>query len=265
MNELVFLAYIGLLGLALGSFFSMAEYRIATRTKGAFFGRSVCPKCSKQIKASHLIPLIGFLIQKGKCKNCNERISSKYIAIEAVTALALIVVASQNMPALESFESLAVFAKQNSKLLISLTATSVLIFLGYYDYFHKIILDRVAFPAIALLTILIPFNPAVSTTEALVGGGVGISFFLIQILISKGKWVGGGDMRIAAIMGIVLGWQQLLVALFLSYCIGTATCIPLLIKGKRNMEIPFAPLLAFGAILTIAFGDIILDWYLRLI
>jgi prepilin signal peptidase PulO-like enzyme (type II secretory pathway) len=271
MTTTYIIANIGVFGLLIGSFFSCLEYRIANKKKGAIFGRSTCPHCNRVISSIYLIPILGFFFQKGKCIHCKEQISQRYLIIELFTAISFMVAAIGTMKVPDMSNDLTrnilLFADVNTHLFYVLFATASLVFLAYYDSQHKLILDRVALPTIAFLTIFSKYNVDISLKEGLIGAAIAVGFFLIQIIISKGKWMGGGDLRIAAIMGVLLGWKLVLLALFLSYAIGAIISLPILFKDKKETshEVPFAPFLAIGTVITLAWGSDIIDWYINLL
>lgn len=269
MASLIFIIYIGTLGLIIGSFFGALEYRIKSQKPGIFFGRSLCPYCNRVIKTIHLVPIIGYLLQKGRCEHCHKKISEKYLIIELTTATAFVLVATTNMkiPELTSthLQNLLEFLQINTHLFTILFSSTVLIFLAYYDALHKIVLDRIAIPAIIILIILIPYNQNLTYTSAFEGAIIATSFFLFQIIISRGRWLGGGDLRISAIIGLTLGTALTITALFLSYLLGAIINLPKVFKGQSKQAVAFAPYLAAGTIITLIWGNKILNWYLNLI
>jgi prepilin signal peptidase PulO-like enzyme (type II secretory pathway) len=134
----------------------------------------------------------------------------------------------------------------------------------FYDLLYKEIPDRFSIPAIAIAIaggLLLGLTPPLS----MLIGGVGIfAFFALQLVISKGKWIGGGDLRLGALMGILLGWKLGLIALIAAYLFGSIVSIILLLKKKatRKSAIAFGPFLVIGIILAIFYGNQILEWYL---
>ncbi len=238
--------YILLIGLIVGSFLSMLIPRLHNGETGIFFGRSHCAKCKHTLGAVNLIPVFSFLIQRGKCAFCSARISAIYPIIEITTSLTFLALSFQ-----ENF-------------IINAILFSILIFIFFYDFLYQEIHDAVMIPGIlfALISSII-FGTIQSSA---LGAVIGISFFGIQWLISKGKWLGSGDIRIGAFMGLMLGWQLTLVAIMSAYLLGTIYSLYLLAtkQASQKTAIPLGPFLSLGTALAFFYGDVIIDRYLNL-
>lgn len=240
----------GILGLILGSFFSMLIPRLHHEEKGILTGRSKCPNCKKKLQAQDLIPLLSYLINKAKCRHCKKTINSWYPFSEALTAL--------------SFVGLYILVQDPLLWLHHAAYLSVLLFIFLYDLRYKEIHDIVLLPAIGLALVATFFytNPA----NYLLGGLIGFSAFALQYFISKGKWIGSGDMRIGAFIGLMLGWQLTLVAIITAYILGSVVGITLLTskKAKGKSTLPLGPFLVTGSIIAFIWGQNLLEWYLNL-
>ena len=134
-----------------------------------------------------------------------------------------------------------------------------------YDLRWYLILDKVTIPAmiiVFILNLLLGFN----LWNLLVSGIIGGSFFLLQFVVSKGKWIGGGDIRLGLLMGLSLGWPQVMLAIFLGYIIGSIVSIFLILlkKKKWGSQIPLGIFLSTGTIIALLWGERILDWYLNI-
>lgn len=246
------------IGIAFGSFLTMLIPRIYKEESGIFLGRSHCFACKKQLKARDLIPVFSYLWNRGKCRFCKQSISTLYPLIEITTGVVFALI-YWKFP----FESVSELPLTAFYLLISL----ILIFTFFYDLKYLEISDRILIPGIVIAIIgALSFGVTPNITSALIGMAIGVSFFLIQILISRGKWVGGGDIRIGAFMGALLGWQMVLAALVISYIIGSIVTIPLLLIGKEKLgnKVPLGPFLVTGTFVTIFAGEQIINWYLNL-
>lgn len=245
MNNL-FLFYSAIIGLIVGSFLSMLIPRLHNGEAGIFFGRSQCSKCKYQLCAINLIPLISFLLQKGKCTFCHAKISSVYPIIELSTAITFITLSFR-----ENF-------------IINAILFSILLFIFFYDLLYKEIHDAVMIPGIvfAVISAIILGN----LESSLFGALIGIAFFGLQWLISKGKWLGSGDIRIGAFMGLMLGWQLTIVAIMSAYLLGTIYSLYLLARKKATEKtaIPLGPFLSLGTALAFFYGESIIDRYLNL-
>ena len=240
-----FSIYAFLIGLIVGSFLSMLIPRLHNEESGIFFGRSHCAKCKHKLGAANLIPLISFLVQKGKCAFCDKKISVIYPLIELTSALTFLALSYQ-----ENF-------------IINAILFSILIFIFFYDFLYQEIHDVVMIPGILLALIFSIYLGNVET--ALLGSAIGILFFGLQWIISKGKWLGSGDIRIGAFMGLILGWEMTLVAIMISYLLGSIYSIYLLAtkQASKKTAIPLGPFLSLGTAIAFFYGEAIIDCYLN--
>lgn len=238
-------ALVLVIGLIFGSFLSMLIPRIYKKENGIFFGRSHCPFCKKILHPRDLIPIASYLINRAKCRFCKKKISAIYPIIEFTTGIIFLLIYVK-------------FPYPQS--LIYFPLSLALIFTFFYDLKYLEISDIILLPSILFALILGPED----IKSKLIGIAIGTGFFLIQILISKGKWVGAGDIRIGALIGAILGWQMTLIALILSYITGSIISIGLLMtkKKKIDQQIALGPFLVTGTFLTIFLGEKILNWYL---
>jgi len=252
---LVFYFLFFLLGLAVGSFLNVVISRLKTR-ESILKIRSHCPFCQKKLNWYELIPILSFVIQRGKCRKCGKRISWQYPLIELVTGLAFLLILNFQFPI------------SNFQILIStcclLLVSCFLIILFVYDLKHYLVPDKIIYPAIVLMFGFRILNQFLNYLIAsIIAGG----FFLAIILISRGKWMGAGDIKIGILMGLVLGTEKTLAALFLAFLVGAFISFVLLILRKKTLksEIPFAPFLTGATFITLLWGDILIKWYLDLI
>lgn len=241
--------FVVILGLILGSFLSMLLPRLHYGEQGIVAGRSQCPHCKNVLRARDLIPLISFVLLKGRCHACKNRIAFWYPLIELTSAL--------------SFLALFLYVQNDSLFLWLTPHIFVLLFIFFYDLRYKEIHDYVMIPGIAyafFATIWIG-NPL----SSLIGAGIGISFFGLQYLVSRGRWIGSGDIRIGAFMGLFLGWPMILLGIMLSYIIGSVISIGLLLSKNATGKtaVPLGPFLVMGTTLVFFCGDRILDYYLQ--
>lgn len=260
-----------ILGTAIGSFLSVVLYRTRHNEKGIFLSRSLCPACRKKIKWIHLIPIFSWLFLRGKCAYCGKPISSHYLVLEIATGLLFLFTFLkwnfiQTVPSITNPEFLNYLIDWGifQTYIFYLIEFSLLIAIFFYDLMYKLIPDRFSIPAIAIGAAygLIVGTP--TPLNMLIGGASIALFFILQFLLSRGTWIGGGDIRVGAIVGILLGWEKGLVALILAYLIGAAFSLILLAQKKiqRKSAIPFGPFLITGILISIFFGNQILEWYL---
>ncbi|MAF13474.1 MAG: prepilin peptidase [Parcubacteria group bacterium] len=240
-----------LFGLASGSFLNVVILRLGTK-KSFLGGRSHCPNCKKIISWYDNIPVLSFLILKARCRQCDKKISWQYLVIEIATAL-IFVLLYFNFGLSFKFFSYVVFV-------------SFLIIIFVYDLKHYLILDKVSLPAM-VVAFVANLILGLSLFNLIIGALIGGGFFAAQYFISKGKWVGGGDIRLGILMGLILGWQLLLVALFLAYLIGAIFGLSLIALNKKKMssQVPFGPFLTVATLVSLIYGQVILNWYLRLL
>ncbi len=257
------------LGAGLGSFLSVVIYRTRHEIAGIFLGRSQCTHCKKPLVAIDLLPIISYVGLQGRCRYCKNKISPLYVWIEIISGLVctllyfkypfLNVELSTILPIING----PLFLEFIRYELISLS----LIAIFFYDLLYQEIPDIFTYTGIVLALIgnLISGNPL--PQNYITGAAFGAIFFEIQILVSRGKWVGTGDVILGLLMGIVLGWEKLILALFLAYLIGAIFSIGLLIakKASAGSKIPFAPFLVTGTILSVLFGSQLIDWYIKIL
>ena len=241
----------GIFGLFFGSFLSMLIPRLHTGEKGIFFGRSHCPHCKTDLKAHDLIPLVSYLWLKGHCRQCKEKISFWYPVTELTTAL--------------TFGLLFFYVQSWTLFTWYALHFLVLLFIFFYDLRYKEIHDGVMLPSIvfAFIASVAIGNPL----SSLLGAAVAVSFFGLQYLLSRGRWIGSGDLRIGAFMGLLLAWPMTLTALLASYIIGSLVSLLLLASKNATPKtaVPLGPFLLLGTMLTFFFGDFLVDFYLKLL
>ncbi|MDI6791287.1 MAG: prepilin peptidase [bacterium] len=246
-------------GTIVGSFLNVCIYRLPRNQSIVKPRRSHCPNCGETIKAVENIPLISFLWLKGKCCYCGAGISWRYPAVELLTGLIYLLVGWK--------------LGLSYYLVFPLFFVSALIAITFIDLEHFLILDKITYPSIiiGLLATKIPGQTPdwqISFWPALIGmvvGGGAIYFLLVISPFIFGKeGMGGGDVKLAALMGVFLGWQKVFLALFFGAAIGSVVGLSLIGLGraKRGEYIPFGPFLALGALVVLLQGDEIIRWYL---
>lgn len=261
-----------ILGTAVGSFLSVVVYRMDKSEKGIFMSRSMCPACKKHIKWPHLIPIFSWIFLRGKCAYCGNRISFHYLALELLTGVLFLLaflkwnfVHSTATLADPNFFYYTIDWQTLQIFLFYIIEFGFLMAIFFYDLLHQEIPDKLSLPAIAIAIVsgLLFQNPA--PLDMLIGGGGILAFFLLQFLISRGIWIGGGDLRLGALIGILLGWKLGLLAIVIAYITGSLFSLYLLARKKvtRKSAIPFGPFLVSATVISIFWGEKILEWYLR--
>ncbi|KKQ27440.1 MAG: Type 4 prepilin-like protein leader peptide-processing enzyme [Candidatus Magasanikbacteria bacterium GW2011_GWC2_37_14] len=250
------LIYIFIIGLCFGSFLNALVYRI--HEKKSLWTRSACPNCQKEIIWYDNIPVFSFLFLKGKCRNCHNKISWQYPLVELALGILFLV------PTL-------FISYPDLKILISLLVQWLIIFdlafIFLYDYKYQEILDLSIWPLVIFLFDFNYFFEVFSIVNMLIAVAIGGGFFLLQYLISRGRWIGGGDIILGVLMGVILGWPNILLALFIAYILGGIVGVILLLLKKKqaNSEIPFGTFLVIGTLVAMWWGNRIVEWYLGLI
>lgn len=234
-------------GLVIGSFLNVCIFRLP-EGESLFAPRSYCPSCHKTLSWWELIPLLGFLLVKGKCRYCRSPISWRYPLVEILTAVIFTVLLWRYGTTLG--------------LIRPLLLTSALIVISAIDIEWYIIPNQILLFLLAGYLITIPLIPAFRPVETLLGGLAGGIFLFLPALIYP-EGMGGGDIKMAAVLGIFLGWQQVLLVIFAATLAGSIMGITInKIQHKDLKEpIPFGPYLALGAIVSILYGNEILSLY----
>jgi prepilin signal peptidase PulO-like enzyme (type II secretory pathway) len=252
-------------GLIIGSFLNVLIWRFYTG-ESAIKGRSYCPKCKHRLDFFDLFPVMSFVVQGGKCRYCRGAISWQYPIVELATAVLFAA----------TYIICGFFASggpaAGGQFLILLKdwfVISVMIVIFVYDAKHYLILDKVIYPAVVVVFIASPLLGLENSwwrgvLDGLLAAAIGGGFFLLQYVVSKGKWIGGGDVKMGFLMGLILGIKGLLVALFFSYIIGALAGLVLIALRRKKMksQIPFGMFLAVGTIIAMFWGEKILRWYL---
>lgn len=247
----VFIIATAVLGLAVGSYLGGVSFRLGSGMPQG--GRSRCPWCGHELAAFDLVPVLSYLALRGRCRYCRQTISLWYPAIELATAALFVIVALQ-LPITNyqlPITNYLVFAR-------NLFAVSILLLIAVTDLRYGIVPDAVTLPAI----VIVALTNALPITNLLFGALAGGGFFLAQYLLSRGRAVGDGDIRIGVLLGVLLGWGGTLFALLISYIAGALVAVVLLAIGKTTMQsrIPMGPFLAVGGILTLLWGDQLLQF-----
>lgn len=246
------LVLVVILGLVIGSFLNVVIYRLHVGI-GFMRGRSYCPYCKHDLGALDLIPLFSFLTLRGKCRYCGKSISWQYPMVELGTAVVFGLLYWQ-------------FGLQ-ADFIVYLIYAIFLIIIFVYDLRYYLILDKVSVPAIILAVLLSYFVLGIGVMDLAIGSLIGGGFFFLQFIISKGKWIGGGDIRLGIIMGLMLGYPLVLVALFIAYLLGSLVGIFLILFGKKKWKshVPFGTFLSAATFLTIFIGDSVVFYYTNLL
>jgi len=255
--EFLFYVVVFIFGLIIGSFLNSLIYRLEIN-ESFLWSRSYCPHCKTILSWKDLIPILSFFILKGKCRYCRERISLQYPLVELATGILFL---------FPFFLKLSSFID----LIFYWFIFCVLIVIFVYDLKHYLIPEKLVYLAILFtlfyhlfkswtinnLDLLFILNLIFAIFPSL--------FFLTIILISRETWMGWGDFQLSILMGLILGWPNILVALFFAFFIGFFVSLILILLKKKTMksQIPFAPFLVVGTFLAMFLGKEIINWYLK--
>jgi len=244
-----------ILGALVGSFLNVCISRLP-KEESIIWPGSHCPYCKKPIRFYDNIPLVSYVLLTGKCRNCKKPISIQYFLIEGITALS----------------SLFLFMKFGPSLsyLFYFAFVAALIVITVIDLYHQIIPDVISLPGIGVGLIASLILPQITFLNSLfgvlLGGG---SLFLVATCyewLFKREGMGGGDVKLLAMIGAFLGWKAVILTILLSSLIGSITGILIMVvKGKDfKYAIPFGPFLSLGAAISLFYGQNIINWYLYL-
>ncbi|QZT35482.1 A24 family peptidase [Caldalkalibacillus thermarum TA2.A1] len=241
-------ALVFVLGLVLGSFYNVVGLRLP-QGESVIWPPSRCARCRHRLKALDLVPLLSWLLLRGQCRYCGHKISDAYPLMELLTALL--------------FTFAAFKAGWSGELLMAWALISLLVIITVSDLAYMIIPDKVLlFFALLFILLYLVFPPS-SWWEPLAGSALGFAMLLAVALASKGG-MGGGDIKLFAVLGLVLGWKHVLVAFLLSTLAGAVGGGVGLLLGKYRKRTPiaFGPYIAIGAIIAYFYGEDIIDWYI---
>ena len=243
--------YFFIVGIVFGSFFNVVGLRIPLG-KSIVFPRSSCPYCGHIIHASELVPVFSYLFQKGKCRKCGAHISKIYPLIELITGLLFVF-------------SIYKIGFQN-ELFIALTLISLLVIIVVSDLAYMLIPDRILLfflPILIIERFFMPLNPWWSS----IVGGVGAFTLLFLIALFSNGGMGGGDIKLFGVLGIILGWKLVLITFTIASFAGTVYGLAVMRAGKLNKRnpIPFGPFIAIGALISYFYGNELLVWYFSIL
>ena len=236
----------GMIGLCVGSFLNVCIHRLPLRTS-VVFPPSRCPACGTILRAIDLVPVLSYLWLRGRCRSCGTGIALRYPIVELATALGFGAAAARWGLGLAGLQA-AVFL-------------SFLIVACFTDLETGIIPNRVTIPGTIVGLAIMAIGPAGPVTAVLgmvAGGGT----LLLLALVSRGG-MGGGDIKLGALMGAFLGWPDIGVALAVAFLAGGVAGIALMAAGRKRRRDPvaFGPFLAIGAVVALFWGAPILTWY----
>lgn len=278
-----------LLGSAAGSFINVLSLRYKEGNKifsrDIFFGRSLCPHCGKILSWYELIPFISFIIQRGHCRSCGFSLSWQYPIVEFLGGLILTALPLR----FYEYFGISRLAMVNQPLIwyylilvVWILAAYGLLLMSAIDFRLGVIPDQINLFLVLLGGVLISGDSQFSffrkysilfgfqnnaLLNHLLAAGLGLSFFGLVILLSRGRGMGVGDLKLAGALGLLMGWPDAIFAFLFSFLIGAIWSLGLIIAKKKSLKsaVPFGPFMAIGVLVAIFFGEKILDGYFSLI
>ncbi|WP_077618961.1 prepilin peptidase [Bacillus sinesaloumensis] len=251
MEYIIAVFFISIIGFILGSFYNVVGLRIPAG-QSIVHPRSACPTCKHHLTAIELIPVFSYIFQGGKCRKCKTRISPIYASVELVTAILFTI-----SPLLVGW---------SKELIVAWTLISLLMIVFVSDITYMIIPDKVLLffaPIFIIERIFIPLDP---WWDMLLGSVVGFLLLYFIAVVSKGG-MGGGDIKLYAVIGLVLGWKLTLLSFFFSTIIGTMIGLVGMALGrvKKGKPMPFGPSIVIGTLIAYFFGNDFIAWYIDFI
>ena len=244
-----------LFGAILGSFANVCIHRLP-KEQSILYPSSHCPHCGNSIKFYDNIPILSYLILTGKCRQCKKPISARYPIVEGISGLL----------------SLALFMRYGITLqfLLLVAFTSSLLIITFIDFDYQIIPDVISIPGIPLGIVASFFIPSMSWSDSLIGilsgGGLLLLVAIGYKWLTGREGMGGGDIKLLAMIGAWLGWKAIPFVLLSSSMIGVIIGggAGLVASKGLKSKIPFGPFLSLASIIYIFFGQELISWYLRL-
>ena len=264
MNQLniVFLSLLFLYGIVIGSFLNVCIYRIPEK-QDIVKTSSHCMTCGYKLKWYDLVPLFSFILLKGRCRKCHTKLSLQYPIVEAVNGVMYVLIFAIKKVDITTYlyvdhvrEMIPLF-----DAIILCALFSVLLVIGVIDFrTYEIPFGCNIF--ICVLGLIHMVLHYADWVDYLIGFFAVSTFLLIIYLCTKGRGIGGGDIKLMAAAGLLLGWKYILLAFFLGCILGSVLHILRMKLTKADHVLAFGPYLAMGIGIAVLYGNQILDWYL---
>ena len=254
-ENFLFLFVFFVFGAVVGSFLNVCIYRIP-EGGSVVTPPSACPNCSHEIRWYENIPLVSFVFLRGRCSSCCARIPLRYPMVEALSGVVFALV----------FDTFGFSWSTFCFLVFS----ALLLVVTFIDLDHQVVPDVISLPGIAVgftFSFLVPWVGWLdSFLGILLGGGILLIIACCYELLAKSEGMGGGDIKLLAMIGAFLGWKAIFPVIFFSSLAGTVAGVPLMLLSPRRgkVAIPFGPFLSLGALVYLFWGPKILRWYFSL-
>lgn len=238
-----------LFGVVIGSFLNVCVDRLP-ESRSIVSPPSHCPQCKRRLTILELIPVLSYIFLRGRCRSCGEKIPPRILTVELGTGIMFFLIWIR-------------FGQSWDTVLISLFG-SLLLVIGLIDLEHQKILNILIYPAIGFGLLVIPVTHLATPWTFLAGGALGFAVLFLIAVLSPGA-MGMGDVKLTIFLGIIVGYPEIVIVLFLAFVSGGLIAGILLAfkKIKRKDRIAFGPYLALAGLITMLYGDQILSWWLR--
>ncbi|MBO8171969.1 MAG: prepilin peptidase [Bacillaceae bacterium] len=249
--DMVFIVFYSLFSLVIGSFLNVAALRLPSN-KSLIWPGSHCPTCGHSLSVKDLIPVLSYIGLKGRCRYCGAKISRFYPAGELLTLLVFLLILDKSQTVGDW-----IVAFPFAMLMITVTLS---------DLKYHIIPNRVVYPGILLIFLIRLWIHPLPLWDYIAGAILGSGVLLLAALLSKGG-MGGGDIKLFFLIGLVLGWKGTMLALFVSFMLGGLVAAVLLMTGRvgRKDRIPFGPFIFAGTMMSFFYGEEFLFWYIHVL
>lgn len=288
MNPLIY-AILFMAGTAVGSFFNVLTLRFNPEEKESrllknIYGRSHCPHCGRELRWYELIPIFSFLLQRGKCRSCGAGLTLQYPIVEFLGGLIFILVPYSLLP-IHPLLPIPYFL-----ISVWILVLLALLMMSVIDFRHHIIPDSINVFIGIVGVALICYKYFFLSLEKELGGGsflgsyalmfpfsgdfllasfigliFGLGFLGALFVITRGRGMGLGDVKLSAALGLLMGWPDIVLALILAFITGAVLSLALIFTKRKSMKdyVPFGPFIALGVVLVFFFGQEILNLYFR--
>ncbi len=243
---LIIYLYVAIFGSFLASFYYVLALR--TMEKISILGRSHCDVCKTKLNFLKVIPILGYMLSRGKCNNCNSKINIKYPLFEIILGFLF-------------FMSFYIF-EFKIETIIGWLLISLLSIASILDLEYRVVLDRVFIPFAGIFIAITIINK--DYINIIISLVIFLFFFFIAIIfekIFKQEALGGADIKLFAILGLVLGFNKIILAIFISSC--TALIFSKIFRLNKKSYLPYIPFISLGAITAFFFGDVIINTYIK--
>lgn len=252
MSDIFFYVVFFIYGLCVGSFLNVCIYRIPA-SESLVRPRSACPSCGTPIKYYDNIPVLSYIFLLGKCRACKKSISIRYPLVELLAGgLWLLCYLRYGL---------------TSECFVTIVFVSILVVITFIDIDHRIIPDVISLPGIPLFFLLSVLFTDLGWIPALIGiiAGGGALYIVAEgyYLLTKNEGMGGGDIKLLAMIGAFAGWKGVLFTIFISSAVGTIIGLIVIAVTRNNLKfaVPYGPFLSLGAMIYVFAGPEIINWY----